>query len=83
VTLPADIAGGQQAQLSVPGQLTIHGVTKDVTATVTVQVSGAQVQAAGQIKTDMATFNINPPSAPFTTVDKNIEIDVLLNFSRS
>jgi polyisoprenoid-binding protein YceI len=82
VTLPADVAAGRQVQLSVPGQLTIHGVTKAVTATVTLQVAGAQVQAAGQIKTDMATFNINPPSAPFTTVDRNVEIDVLLNFTK-
>lgn len=83
VTLPANVAGGDQVQVSVPGQLTIHGVTRDVTATVTVQVSGTEVQAAGQIKTDMATFNINPPSAPFTTVDRNVEIDVLLRLARS
>jgi polyisoprenoid-binding protein YceI len=83
VTLPSDVTSGQQVQLSVPGRLTIHGVTKDVTASVQVQVAGGQVQAAGQIITDMATFNINPPNAPFTTVDKNVEIDVKLNFAKS
>jgi polyisoprenoid-binding protein YceI len=80
--IPAGLTAGQQVQLSVPGQLTIHGVTKDITATVMVQMSGEQVQAAGSIQTDMATFNIASPSAPFVTVDKNVTIGFALNLAR-
>ncbi|HEY8641480.1 MAG TPA: YceI family protein [Candidatus Dormibacteraeota bacterium] len=83
VAIPAGLAAGQQVQVSVAGQLTIHGVTKDVTATVMVQMSGAQVQAAGTIPTDMGTFNITPPFAPFVTIDKTVTIGFLLNLSRS
>ncbi|MEP7105337.1 MAG: YceI family protein [Chloroflexota bacterium] len=82
-TLPTDVTAGQQVQVVVPGQLTIHGVTRDVTASVTLQVAGGQVQALGIVNTDMATFNITPPRAPFTTVDQKVEIDVKLNFSRA
>ena len=83
LALPAGVAGGQQVPVAVPGQLTIHGVTRDVTANVTLQVAGGQVQAAGVVDTDMATFNITPPRAPFTTVDQKVEIRVTLNFARA
>ena len=84
VALPAGFADGQQVQLTVPGQLTIHGVTKDVTVSVTqLQISGSQVQAAGTIQTTMADFNIQPPSAPFVTVDRNVTIGFLLNLAKA
>jgi polyisoprenoid-binding protein YceI len=83
VAIPTGLAAGQQVQLSVPGQLTIHGVTKDVAATVMVQISGAEVQVAGSVPTDMGTFNITPPSAPFVTVDKNVTLGFALNLSRA
>jgi polyisoprenoid-binding protein YceI len=83
VAIPAGLTTGQQVQLSLPGQLTIRGVTKDVTATVMVQESGGEVQAAGSIPTDMATFNVPPPNAPFVTVGKNVTIGFALNLSRS
>ena len=82
-TLPADVTTGQPVQVSVPGQLAIHGVTRDVTASVTLQVAAGQVQALGIVNTDMATFNISPPRAPFTTVDQKVEIRVTLNFARA
>lgn len=84
VALPAGFTDGQQVQLTVPGQLTIHGVTKDVTVTVSqLQLSGPQVQAAGTIQTSMGAFNIDPPSAPFATVDQNVTIGFLLNLAKS
>ena len=83
VAIPAGLTSGQQVQLSVPGQLTIRGVTKDVTASVMVQQSGALVQAAGTIPTDMATFSIPPPYAPFVTLDKNVTIGFVLNLARA
>jgi polyisoprenoid-binding protein YceI len=83
VAVPAGLAAGQQVQLQVPGQLTIHGVTEDVTATVTVQLSGTQVEAAGSIPTDMQSFNIQAPRAPFVTVDPNVTIGFVINLSKS
>jgi len=84
VTLPAGFTDGQQVQLTVPGRLTIHGVTRDVSVTVTqLQLSGSQVQAAGTIQTTMSTFNIQPPSAPFVTVDQNVTIGFLITFAKA
>jgi len=84
VELPAGFGDGQQVQLTVPGRLTIHGVTKDVTVNVgQLQLAGSQVQAAGTIQTTMGTFEIQPPSAPFVTVHQNVTIGFLLHLARA
>ena len=46
VDLPADVATGQAVTVSVPGKLTIHGVTRSVTATGQLRVSGSRVRSS-------------------------------------
>lgn len=64
VTVPAAIADGRPQTLDVPGRLTLHGVTRDVRATVQVQVTGDVAQAVGRIQVDMTDFGVQPPRAP-------------------
>src|SRR5712692_5656501 len=66
--------------VTLPGKLTIHGVTKVVTATAKAQVSGSKVEVAGSVSIVMTDYGITPPSVPFTTVDPQvtIEFDVFL-----
>jgi polyisoprenoid-binding protein YceI len=66
--------------VTFPGKLTIHGVTRDVTATAKAQVSGSRVEVAGSVSIVMTDYGITPPSVPFTTVDPQvtIEFDVFL-----
>jgi len=70
----------QPADVSVGGMLTIHGVTKGVTATVKAQVTGAKIEIAGSVPIAMTDFGVSPPSVPFTTVDSQvtIEFDIFL-----
>jgi polyisoprenoid-binding protein YceI len=68
--------------VSAPGKLTIHGVTKDVTATLQLRVSGGSAQIAGSISTNMTDFGISPPRAPFVTVQTPVTIEVSLNLSK-
>jgi len=76
------IAGGTSGpvDVSLPGKLTIHGVTKDVTATAKAQLSGGKVEVAGSLPILMTDYGITPPSVPFTTVDPQvtIEFDIFL-----
>ena len=76
------VAGSTSGPVDVtlPGKLTIHGVTKDVTATAKAQVSGSQVEVAGSVSIVMTDYGITPPSVPFTTVDPQvtIEFDIFL-----
>ena len=76
------VAGGTSGpvDVSLPGKLTIHGATKDVTATAKAQLSGGKVEVAGSVSIVMTDYGITPPSVPFTTVDPQvtIEFDVFL-----
>jgi hypothetical protein len=57
-------------------------VTKDVTATLQLRVSGGSAQIAGSIPTNMTDFGISPPRAPFVTVQTPVTIEVSLNLTR-
>ena len=83
VTLPAGASTGQTVMVSVPGTLSIHGVTKDVTASLQLRVSGSSAQIAGTIATNMTDFGVNPPSIGFTTVQPAVTIEVSLNLTQS
>ena len=71
------VAGSTSGPVDVtlPGKLTIHGVTKDVTATAKAQVSGSKVEVAGSVSIVMTDYGITPPSVPFTTVDPQVTIE--------
>ena len=66
--------------MSAPGKLTIHGVTKDVTATAKAQMVGDRVEIAGTLTINMTDYGVSPPQAPFVTVDPTatIEFDIFL-----
>ena len=83
VALPAELASGGQVRLSVPGKLTVHGVTRDATATVTVQVAGDTAQVAGSLKIDMTDFGVQPPQIGFTNVEAATTIEFQLVLARS
>jgi polyisoprenoid-binding protein YceI len=83
VTLPVSAATGQTVSVSVPGQLTLHGQTKAVTATLQLRVSGAKAQIAGTMTTSMDDFGVSRPTAPFVTVQPGITIEVALTLDRS
>ena len=83
VVLPAGASSGQQVSVTVPGQLTIHGVTKNVTATLQLRVSGGTAQIAGSIQTNMTAFGISPPQVPITVVQPAVTIEFSLNLTHS
>ena len=68
------------ADVTVPGTLTIHGVTKDVTAAAKAQLVGDKVEIAGTLTINMTDYGVSPPQAPFVTVDPTatIEFDLFL-----
>lgn len=82
VALPATAGDGQDVTLSVPGQLTIHGVSKDATATVKARASGSRLDLAGSAPATMTDFGISPPQAPFTTSESKVTIEFTLVLAR-
>jgi len=83
VALPGAAAAGHTVTVSVPGKLNVHGVTKDVTAKLQLRVSATGAQIAGTISASMTDFGVDPPTAPFVTVQPGLTIEVSLNLAKS
>ncbi|MBJ7600840.1 MAG: hypothetical protein DLM67_14530 [Candidatus Nephthysia bennettiae] len=83
VSVPASAGNGQEVSLTVPGQLTIHGVTKDATATLKGRLNGSQLDLAGSSPATMTDFGITPPQVPFTTSESTVTIEFNLVLSRA
>jgi polyisoprenoid-binding protein YceI len=76
-------ASGQPVDVSLPGTLTIHGVTKNVTAAAKAQLTGGKVEVAGSMAIDMSDYGVTPPSVPFTTVDSQVTIEFQIFLSKT
>jgi polyisoprenoid-binding protein YceI len=81
-SVPAGITLGQ-VDVTAPGKLTIHGVTKDVTVKAKAQVLGDKVEIAGSVLIDMNDYGVSPPQVPFVTVESatTLEFDIFLTKS--
>jgi polyisoprenoid-binding protein YceI len=79
----SDAVSGAAVDVSVPGQLTIHGVSKPVTATGKAQLNAGRVEIAGSLPIDMRDYGVQPPQIGFTTVDSMVTIDFDLFLSRA
>ncbi len=69
-----------QVDVTVTGSLSIHGVTRPVTATAKAQVAGGKIEIAGSVSINMTDYGVSAPQVPFTTVDSaaTIEFDIFL-----
>jgi len=74
VTVPTNIGAGP-VTLSVTGKLTLHGLTKQVTSPVQVQMNGSQIEAVGSTSVDMRDFGIKVPVIGFTTAEPIVTIE--------
>jgi polyisoprenoid-binding protein YceI len=82
VAIPAGIASGPVA-VEASGRLSVHGVTKPVTASFQAQLNGSDVEVAGSMTVDMRDFGVEVPDISFTTAQPSvtIEFDLLLAHS--
>ena len=82
ISLTAPAAGGQVA-VDVAGKLTVHGVSKGVTAHVQAQQTGLQAQVVGAITVDMRDFGIAPPDISFTRAEPEVTIEFNLSLTKA
>ena len=75
--------GSGPVDVSAAGKLTIHGVTRDVTATARAQLNGGKIEIVGSMSIDMTDYGVSPPSVPFTTVDSQVTIEFQLFLTKS
>lgn len=82
VEVPSAINDGQPVTIQLPGKLTVHGVTRDVTFSVQVQTTPSGLQAVGSTKVSMTDFGVNPPQVPITVVQNQVTLEFQLNLVR-
>lgn len=86
VATSASVAGtdtSQAVNVTVPGKLTVDGITKDVTANGKAQLSGGKIEIAGSLSIVMTDYGVSPPSVPFTAVDPQLTIEFDLFLTKS
>jgi polyisoprenoid-binding protein YceI len=81
VSFPMPSSG--PAVVDVQGKLTVHGVTKGVTAHVQAQAVGGQAEVAGSIVVDMRDFSIAPPDISFTRSEPVLTIEYDLKLTHA
>lgn len=65
----------------VSGQITIHGVTKPVTANATLKVTGDRILANATFNAKMADFDIDIPSLVSDKVGKSANINIEASYA--
>jgi len=83
ITLPGEVPAGQQVAVTAVGDLTLHGVTKQVEIPLQAQWDGTTVDLAGGVTIVMADFGIDPPSNSIVSVAGEGELEMQLTFTRA
>jgi polyisoprenoid-binding protein YceI len=84
LTEPLDLGGapadGEPVSVEATGELTIHGVTNEVSFTIDAQVDGSTIAANGLVPMTWADYGISDPSGGPNDVESEGEMEFLLLF---
>jgi polyisoprenoid-binding protein YceI len=85
VTLPSAPTKGKTVDVDVPGQLTLHGVTKSVTAPIEARWDGRTVQVVVKsLNVNLTDYGMTPPTGgPIAEVDDHGDLELQLFFTKS
>ena len=84
IALGSEPADGVTVTKQATGDLTLHGVTKSITFTVSIKKTGSTVAASGSVPVVFADYHIgNPSFAGTVTTEDHGTLEFLLNFTRS
>ncbi|MCA5924461.1 YceI family protein [Curtobacterium oceanosedimentum] len=72
-------SGSDTTTVSAPGKLTLHGVTKDVTAELQVGLSGDGVDVSGSVPVTFSDYGVQAPNLGFVKVDDAGSVEFLVH----
>lgn len=75
-----DFAKDGKYNISVAGTLTIHGVTKDITAPGTITIEGTNILASANFSLVPEDFNISIPAIVREKIESNLRVEVLAKY---
>lgn len=83
VTLPAN-ATSEQFDVTLHGDLTLHGVTKTVDIPAKAQLNGSVIQVLGSLDFPFSDYSINAPNvAGFVAVEDRGTLEFLVNLTKA
>ena len=83
VAVPAAATTGVQVDVTLRGDLTLHGVTKTVDIPAKAQLSGNVIQIAGSLTFPFSDYGINAPNiAGFVSVEETGTLEFLVNLTK-
>jgi polyisoprenoid-binding protein YceI len=83
VALPAGATTGSAVDVTLHGDLTLHGVTKTVDIPAKAQVNGNLIQVQGSLSFPFSDYNIVAPNiGGFVTVQDNGTLEFLVNLTK-
>ena len=81
VRLDQEPANGRQVSGEGKGRLTVHGVTREVTADLRGRWDGSTIQVAGRMPVRMSDFQITPPRVgPVVSIEDALTVEFRLTF---
>jgi polyisoprenoid-binding protein YceI len=81
VRLDREPANGRQVTGEGKGRLTVHGVTREVTADLQGRWDGSTIQVAGRMPVRMSDFQITPPRVgPVVSIEDDLTVEFRLTF---
>jgi len=84
VALPANAASGGPFDVTLPGDLTLHGVTKAVDIPARAQLNGNLIQVVGSLSFPFSDYQINAPNiGGFVAVQDNGTLEFQVNLAKS
>jgi polyisoprenoid-binding protein YceI len=79
--LPSPPTAGEDVSVTASGDLTLHGVTRQVEVPVQARWDGSTIEVAGSIDIAFADYDIEPPSVGgFVSVEDEGELEFQLTF---
>ena len=82
IQLPDRVLSGDTVSVQLPGELTLKGITRPVTAQAQVRVTGGQADVAGSLAVNAPDFGVQVPSDPARLVQPNVTLEFLLHLAR-
>jgi polyisoprenoid-binding protein YceI len=83
VDLPAGVTSGKQVKISVPGRLTLHGATRQISLALTVQAASDRINVLVSQQITLTDYAIDPPKiGGFVSVQPTGTIEAKVAFTR-
>ena len=78
IDVPVEALTGATVDVSLTGELTIHGVTKRVAIPGQARLNGDRIEVVGALTFPFADFGMTPPDVGIAKAEENIQLQVTI-----